>query len=132
MNSMATPTAAHVAPRCREVASRRRTAKNTLKSLRWCQSLLVESGFGMRSRVFTQPGPSAEVAEDQAPLFANSAVAETLLRSRAALALDAFCDATEMTPKLGLAPLSLADNTGQRRKATNDATPNAVREERRT
>jgi hypothetical protein len=32
-------------------------SKNTLKSSRWCQSLLVESSFGMRSRVFTQPGP---------------------------------------------------------------------------
>ena len=37
-------------------------SKNTLKSPRWCQSLLVESGFGMRSRVFTQPGSETDNA----------------------------------------------------------------------
>ena len=37
-------------------------SKNTLKSPRCCQSLLVESGFGMRSRVFTQPGSFASLS----------------------------------------------------------------------
>src|SRR5665213_284925 len=31
------------------------------ESPRWCQSLLVASSFGMRSRVFTRPGPTAEM-----------------------------------------------------------------------
>jgi hypothetical protein len=35
-------------------------SKNTLKSSRWCQSLLVESSFGMWSCVFTQPGSKAD------------------------------------------------------------------------
>src|ERR1019366_8814058 len=51
--------------RCTEVQGgclETQNSKNTLKSPRWCQSLLVESGFGMRSRVFTQPGPRAELA----------------------------------------------------------------------
>src|SRR5665213_1200567 len=58
---MAAPTTAHVAPRCKEVDARRRTAK-ILKSPRWSQSLLVESSFGMWSRVFTQPGSCVDGA----------------------------------------------------------------------
>ena len=37
-------------PRCAEVQGgclETQNSKNTLKSLRWCQSLLVESGFGI-------------------------------------------------------------------------------------
>ena len=45
--------------RCREVQG---PAENTLKSPRWCQSRLVGSGLGMRSRIFTQPGSKSEVA----------------------------------------------------------------------
>jgi hypothetical protein len=40
-------------------------SKNNLKSPRWCQSLLVESGFGMRSRVFTRPGPRTDIGRAQ-------------------------------------------------------------------
>src|SRR6202011_5617858 len=64
---MATPTAA---PRCTEVQGGRletRNIKNTLKSSRWCQSLLVESSFGMRSRVFTRPGSIQDLIFERGP-----------------------------------------------------------------
>jgi hypothetical protein len=39
------------------------SSKNNLKSPRWCQSLWVQTGSGMGSRVFTQPGSSRHFSD---------------------------------------------------------------------
>jgi hypothetical protein len=50
---MATPTAAHVASKLSRDAEQQKYSEIAVL----VSSLLVESSFGMRSRVFTQPGP---------------------------------------------------------------------------